>query len=100
MVLVVKPGEFDSGVVSLENLLDREALARQAVGADLTHPYAAPPAPPGNNEPGDATAFAVCPIDDKELFAQAERRPNASAAHVAGALRTNYFQINYPARRA
>src|SRR5882672_4170804 len=97
LVLVVKLCEFDAGVVSLQNLLDRKALSRQTVSAHLAHPDAMAPAAPGKNKANDATALAVQAVDDKELFAQAQRRADASTPNVAHALRADNLEVDHPA---
>ena|ERR1700687_3454986 len=95
--LVVKLSQFNSGVVSLEDLIDREPLSSQPIRAHLAHADAMAPAASGKNKANDVTAVAVQAIDDKELFAQAQGRANASTANVAHALRADNFEVDHPA---
>src|SRR5712692_9270013 len=86
LVLVVKPCQFNARVVGLQDLVDRESLSRQSIRAHLAHADAMSPAAPGENKANDVTALAVQAVDDKELFAQAQGRANASTANVTDAL--------------
>src|SRR5260370_35523435 len=96
---LVKPWEFDAGVVSLQDLVNGESLSRQSIRAHLAHADAMAPAAPGENKANDVTALAVQAVDDKELFAQAQGRANASTANVTDALWTTNLEIDHPAWR-
>src|SRR5437667_11156680 len=87
--------QFNSSVVSLQNLFRAEALPGQTVGADLAHAYAVAPAAAGEDESRDAIAGAVDAIENEELFAQTQRRTNSSTANVRRALGAYDFEIDH-----
>src|SRR5829696_8751904 len=72
----------DARVEVLQNLVVRQPGAREAVGADLTHADAVPPAAPREGELRDTAALVVRAVDDEELLAQTQRRAHAPAADV------------------
>src|SRR4030095_5250881 len=80
--LLIQPGEFDTGVVRLEDLFRTPALARQPVSTDLAHAHAVPPTSSGKNKTGHATVGIVVPIDYKQLFPQAQCGSNSTAANM------------------
>ena len=85
--------EFDARIISFENLFGGETLLGEAVGADLAHAYAMPPATADEYELGDTSFVVVFTIDNEELFAEAQNGADASAANVRGAVGPDDLEI-------
>ena len=79
----------------LQDLLDRETLLRQTIGAELAHTNAVTPSAPGEDESNHPIVFVIDSIDDEKLFLQTEGRTDAAAANMTDALRADDFQIDY-----
>src|SRR5215207_9401838 len=98
--LLVELGQVDARVVRLQNLFVRHAGAGHAEGADLTEADAVAPAAARDDEGLDAARLVVDAVDDEELFPQAERRADAAAADVRGAVGADDFEVDDVARGA
>src|SRR5439155_21842677 len=87
-------------VVRLQNLFDSESLLGQAISAELAHAHAVAPAASGEDESGDAIAFAVDTIDHEQLFLQTQSRANTPAANMSDTLRAYHFEVDHSPRRS
>ena len=92
-ITLIEAREFDTGVISFQYLLSGPALSRESVGADLAHADAVAPTAPNKYELRNSSRIIILTVDHKQLFTQSQRRSNAAATHMRGAVRPDNLEI-------
>src|SRR5438046_1592575 len=67
---LIHPGDFNAGVISLQNLVDRITLSCKSVCANLAHADAMAQSASDEYETYHAIVRAIDAIKDKQLFVQ------------------------------
>ena len=97
--IVSKLPQLDALVVLLENLFERRAFHRHAVGAHLTHPHAVAPAAAVQRHAEDRAASVALDVEREQAVAQTEERAKPQRANRPPAIRAGDFRRDQTLRR-